>query len=150
MAIRVSKPCSPASVGVVGKYKGDSSNKTAREESMHSLFFLFHPYKPFGILQTSWISGFASWTDGSTSWACRCCSLPRKSGVQQQAVLLGRSKVLSFHSWFSLQCPRSTYRCLYQPGLAALKIPDFGDKAFAFPTSLLLGNAEQLSHPSCV
>lgn len=102
--------------------------------------FLFHPYKPLGTLRSSQVSGFESWTDGPAS--CCYCSLPRESDVQQWHLLLGLSKMLSFHFQFSLQCLRLTHRCLYQP--------DFGDKAFAFSTSLLLSNAEPLSHPSCV
>lgn len=31
-------------------------------------------------------------------------------------VLQGLSKVLSFHSWFSLWCLKTTYKRLYQPG----------------------------------
>jgi len=48
VAIRVSTACSPASVGVVGKYKGHSSNKitAAREESMDSLVFFFIHIEP--------------------------------------------------------------------------------------------------------
>lgn len=75
--------------------------------------FLFHPYKPLGILRSSQVSGFESWTDGPAS--CCCCSLPRESGVQQWHLLLGLSKMLSFHFQFSLQCLRLTHRCLYQP-----------------------------------
>lgn len=56
MAVRISKAHSHASVGVAGKYKGDSSNKTtAREETMDPLVFFFIYIK---LLKSSELLGY--------------------------------------------------------------------------------------------
>lgn len=80
------------------------------------LFFIFRPYKTLGIIRTCEVFGFAPWTDGPVFSAGHFCFLPRESSVQKWALALGLSKVHSFHSTFSIQCPRSTSGCLYQPG----------------------------------
>lgn len=73
-------------------------------------------------------------------------SLPRDSSVQQQTLLLGLSFPFSPGFLFSVQ---DRHTGAYT-SLEALQTRDLGGKAFASPTSLLLGNAEQLSHHFCV